>query len=454
MKTEDHAKSFNEQEYYLELLLEQIQCKKARETVKEEIRCHIEDQKTAYMADGMEEQEAEKEAVRQMGDPVETGIRLDKIHRPKMAWDMIILIAFLSGAGVLIQYLLSLHFDNASFMPEPGKSVIFCIVGMLVMLGVCFMDYTLIGKWAKRIYCILFGMELLAVIICTLHGIVNTYISGLAALYIPLYAGILYSFRGQGYRAIGKSILWMIPAGLMLVTLPNTSVRSTSMLMIMGISCMIMLSVAVYKGWFTVSRRLVLSVLWTVVLLVPIALAGMIVSGEPSYYQRRLQVWMHPFSQEADYWFRGFRPEFLAQNQWIGQNHLLESEHWGTLFPGGNDYTLAYVGCYYGILAAVILAGLILLLLIRAMNISLRQKNQLGMLMGIGVATLLLVQFVLYVLCNMGILPSSIYCPFITYGGSGLMTTSVLLGVLLSIYRYQNILGREYFSMRNVGNHV
>ena len=51
----------------------------------------------------MEQAEAEEAAVREMGDPVETGNELNRIHRPRMAWGMIGLIAVLSLAGYLIQ---------------------------------------------------------------------------------------------------------------------------------------------------------------------------------------------------------------------------------------------------------------------------------------------------------------------------------------------------------------
>ena len=31
------------------------------------------------------------------------------------------------------------------------------------------------------------------------------------------------------------------------------------------------------------------------------------------------------------------------------------------------------------------------------------------------------------------------YCPFLTYSGNGMLVTAVLIGVLLSVYRHQNI---------------
>ena len=32
------------------------------------------------------------------------------------------------------------------------------------------------------------------------------------------------------------------------------------------------------------------------------------------------------------------------------------------------------------------------------------------------------------------------YCPFLTAGGSGIMISYIMFGILLSIYRYQNVL--------------
>lgn len=87
---------------YLKTLLEQIRCKKARPYVKQEFQDHIEDQIEANMHAGMDREQAEREAVRDMGDPVETGISLDSVHRPQVAWKLLGIIVLISIAGVLI----------------------------------------------------------------------------------------------------------------------------------------------------------------------------------------------------------------------------------------------------------------------------------------------------------------------------------------------------------------
>ena len=90
-------------EEYLHTLTERIRCKMARGTIEQEINDHIEDQKEEFLSEGMSQTEAEEAAVREMGDPVEVGLEMDRIHRPTMAWGMIALIIGLSLAGYLLR---------------------------------------------------------------------------------------------------------------------------------------------------------------------------------------------------------------------------------------------------------------------------------------------------------------------------------------------------------------
>lgn len=86
--------------------------------------------------------------------------------------------------------------------------------------------------------------------------------------------------------------------------------------------------------------------------------------------------------------------------------------------PELSDYVLAGVAGYYGILA-VLLAGLLLFPLFRFLRISIRQRNQLGMLMGTGCSAILLIEAAGYLLNNFGLTYMGNYCPFLTYGGTG-----------------------------------
>lgn len=74
---------------------------------------------------------------------------------------------------------------------------------------------------------------------------------------------------------------------------------------------------------------------------------------------------------------------------------------------------LVHIISYYGILAGAVIIALITLLIVKSFRISLRQKNQLGMIVGMGCSLILAVETLSYVAANMGILNfSSITLPF------------------------------------------
>ena len=68
-------------EKYLQAVLEQIRCKKVHPYIREELMGHIQDQIEDNRKSGMSEKEAEEAAVRDMGDPVEIGVRLRACER-------------------------------------------------------------------------------------------------------------------------------------------------------------------------------------------------------------------------------------------------------------------------------------------------------------------------------------------------------------------------------------
>ena len=153
-------------EEYLYTLTEQIRCKMARGTIEQEINDHIEDQKAEFLSEGMSQTEAEEAAVREMGDPVEVGLEMDRIHRPTMAWGMIALIVGLSLAGYLLRSVMyqtvlgieqsagkteDLFWVGTSSSWHTSLELPALLLGLVLMIGICYMDYTRIAVYAKPI---------------------------------------------------------------------------------------------------------------------------------------------------------------------------------------------------------------------------------------------------------------------------------------------------------------
>lgn len=423
---------------YLEIVSEQIRCKRALPLVTLELEGHIEDQKIDFMAEGMTAREAEEAAVREMGDPVEVGVQMDGIHKPKMPWGMIALIVAVSVIGYAIQCKLAVITQISA-----SDALWYYGLGIAVMIGICFLDYTWIARHAIKLTLLMFfGTAFLLLWYgVTINGMKSVIgIAGMTIntsmavyLFVPLYCAVLYEYRGRGYSAICWAIMWMVPPILIAQYIPSALTSMTLLLCFL-----VILFTAVYKNWFKVSKKLALGGIGTVVLLSPVVIYAFIWMFGKEYQRQRIQIMLDPSSSEAGYQVLTVR-KLLEGSKFIGQNNTFTEDFMA--LPVNHDYVLTYVTSYYGILAAAAVVILLVFLILRIMRISLKQKNQLGMIMGVGCCAVFLFQIIFYLLNNMGIMNfGGSYCPLLNRGGTGTLVTYVLLGLVLSICRYQSVL--------------
>ena len=430
-------------EEYLQKTIDQIRCEKAKEGVKKELENHIDDQKEAFQCEGMTETEAEEAAVLEMGDPVETGIGLDRVHRPKMAWNCIFLIGLLYLVGFVLQYFLGMQAKESNFGPGGSLTEILgyagkLLAGFAVMITICYVDYSRLAKWIRQIWVLYSVILLLGLTVFGtringsnfwIYGMVNAKL--LAFLFLPLYGGILFWYRGKGAGGILKVLLWGCIPVLICLGIPGVTTAALLVFLML-----LMLSLAVSRGWYQTAKGKTLGILWgSVFVFVAGALACIWGAGR-GYQIDRIRAFFAPWSVEA-----GEEQKMLRRA--VAESHFLGAGSWAGKVPDygdGYSYMMTHVAVSYGILAALLLAGLILALFVYFLRVSLRQRNQLGMIMGTGCVLVLLAQTLLYLLINGGwAVYGSVYCPFLTYGGTGMLVTDILLGILLSIYRYENV---------------
>jgi cell division protein FtsW (lipid II flippase) len=422
-------------EEYIRTLTEQIRCVKARDGVADEIRNHITDQTQAYEQEGMLKSEALEEAVKQMGDPVETGVELDHIHRPRLEWKMLILIGILSVFELLVQYSIG---NYSKSMTAFQNQCIYTVIGFLVMLFIYFVDYTFIAKFSVA----LFLMYTTYFVLFSRFGIVS---SGTKQqlimpiyLYVPIMAGILYRYRGTSYMGVLKNIFFMlVPVILSVRIIPSISTGFN-----MSIIFFAMLFFSVWKNWFKVNKKATLGFLAGAALLLPVLLITVgyyfLFAG---YQKMRLMALIYPSKyQDFNYTMLTVK-EVIQGSQLFGKSSNIEESIVGFLPTVPTEYVFTHLVSCYGIMAGIFIIILLVVLIYKVFHISIRQKNQLGMMIGIGCGLVFFVECIEYVLMNLGIgISNGGFLPFFSYGRNTIMIHYILLGMLLSIYRYKNIL--------------
>lgn len=411
-------------EEYLNNLLDQIRCKKAHAAIREELESHISDQIEDNMKAGMTREEAEKAAVCDMGDPVTTGISLDQIHRPKMARQMIVLMAVIMFAGVLIHWM----------MGAP-VACMQTISGFCLMFFICHLDYTRIAAIAKviaagiilvGIYALFFGVRFGGNILVASLLWLRISMFSFLMLYVPVYGAILYSYYGEGYKGLVKAALWAVPPLFIALMMP-----SLTLFLILSVCMISLLVLAVVKKWFQVKQKRVVIGVAILVL----AITGILQIANAPYQMDRIRNFLAG-DVESNYVTKVLKNCFTGSIL-IGKG----VEELKTTLPDyNNSFILAYLTGTYGYIICTAVCAVLVLLIVAIFSIVFRQKNQLGMMMGFGSGMILFTNIAINLLENFGILPTSqTFLPFFSKGGSCMYVCYILMGVILSVYRYKDV---------------
>ena len=433
---------------YLENLIGQIRNKHAKELVRKELCAHIDDQKEAYLLAGKTDEEAEELAVKEMGDPVDAGMKLDKIHRPKTDVWMLLAMAFLTLTGILMQSIICAAQEEAQVSSlYPGQTILFNLAGFAVMLVVYFGDYRILGKYTGIFY----GVYLAAcpVLLHTLsyreYGHYLMLGQTVNFLFVPLFAAFCYHFRGQKAAGILKALallgfhmLWILFAG---------SYVSAALLLAVT-ACMVTLCAAAFKGIFGGSRKLQGGLLTAFSLGAPavfftdiLLFHGRFLSLA-EYQIHRIQAMLNPsaYAGGAAYQTMLIRTQ-LSEASLLGGGDIGKI---GEISGAWSDFVLICLTSYFGLLVALAVVAAIAAFLVRALHISFTQHNRLGFLLGIACSSILILKTVIYVAMNFGAGPIvGIDMPFLTYGFHCTVVNFLFTGIILAVYRNTNLLPED-----------
>lgn len=430
---------------YLDTVSEQIRCKRARTMVREELKNHVQEQAEAYEADGMMAPEAMREAVRQMGDPIETGTALNRIHRPQLEWKFLILVLLLSALGLALQYMTCYTGLFGGFSSDLAdyfwkRQCFFTVAGLGVLAAVYIVDYTILGRYPLLLW---FGYFAVIFIIANTHTVImgKVRIYNYLTLFLPLYAGVLYRFRSKGYGAV--AVCYLLSFMPFFVGLKTILVHGS--LELAG-GCFLLLLIAVCKGIFHVRKTRTIAALIALPLITSLLLywKGADLGLLHHYQLARLQYVFSP--DMLDYNSNGGIIPYLWESvsgfRMFGSSAAPVPKAMKSL---NCDYVVFFVFAKYGIAAGTAMLSILAVTAVKAFSISRRQKNRLGFLVGTACSVVLTIQMMVYAAANFGVpLVEPMTIPFLSYGGQSTLVNYILLGLILSVHRNKDIVSERH----------
>ncbi len=156
----------------------------------------------------------------------------------------------------------------------------------------------------------------------------------------------------------------------------------------------------------------------------------------PEHAKKRIDIFLNPESDP-----RGSGYNIIQSKLAIGAGGLTgmgllkgNQTQLGFLYPKTTDFIFAVIGEEMGFIVAGAVIILYVFLITKALYVAKTAKNEMGSLIASGISGIFVFHFIENIGMVMGLLPiTGVPLPFISYGGSSLITNFICIAILLNI---------------------
>ena len=443
---------------FLNTVCEQIKYKPVRPGISDELEQHINDVKEEYIAKGMKDNEAEEKAVLQMGNAEDIGKKLNKIHKPRLDWKLIILICILIGFGIFAVIIKENSNSIFGMTANIRNTIKYIIIGFLLSIGIYFFDYRKLKKHSGLIYLIatfIVLSSLIPGISWRINGVYYTRLIGsisfpIATLVLPLYLisfigfitknkkeNIVKIHFGSKEHKINKRLIEVTILAIISL-LSMLLIRSFTNMIILTVSYIIVSTIKIIKDKENSKKKLILMYGRVITLTI---FSIIYIFLQHSYRWERISSFIN---SENDLSGSGYvqmlQKETLQKAKILGEVENLSVPINDSILNFESNYTFIYLIGKCGLLVAVIIAITTILISVRLIINAKNIKEQYGKLLIVGLSLLFILQSFATIFMNLSIgIQVDVNLPFVTYGSAYFIVNIVSIAIILSIYRRKDI---------------
>lgn len=424
---------------FLDKVCEQIKYKPIRNEISEELESHIKESQENYIQEGIEENKAEEKAIIQMGGAEEIGKKLNKIYKPKMNWQLLILVLILLVFGFLVSYIDGT--DNWKL------NLIYTMLSTIPFLLIYFFDYRKIQKHSYLIYCIA-TIILLMPIISSDKTYNTRLITSIIAmpLYIISFVGFIENISKKSeikieYNNIDIKIVISLLSIISLIIMLQYS-RSLTFILILTYYAIITAKIIQMKEKKYIKKLCKITSI-AIIILTLIWLGSLVKYNKFDDTIHTIGTIFNPeINTDTDIvWQRTAQREIIKSAKLFGKANKVDISTAMLFNTEKGIFPLNALLLNYGWIISILMLIMVLSFSIKLIIDTRKIKDTYGKLLIIGIAGLFIFRSMLCILINLnpGILLDA-DIPFISYGKINLVIDILSLAVIFSVYRRKNII--------------
>lgn len=360
-------------------------------------------------------------------------MRAGSLHNLDFALILSTLAATAVGIIMVYSATKSAHLETTGLNDFTIRQAVYGLIGIVLMLVISRIDYRFLESFTLPIYLFTLGLLGVVMLLGTIEhgsqrwinlGLFPIQPSELAKLTLIVF---LAKFLSDRVRELHK-VKWFIVAGIITaipaaVVFKQPDLGTAIMLgaIFLGMTIAAGVSGRIYLGAALLSIPAVY-VFWNFVM--------------HEYQQKRFLIFLDPEKDLLNEGYNILQARItIGSGGWFGQGYMAGTQSQGEFLKVGySDFIFSVVAEEFGFIGAMILVALLFIAVWRCLVVASRAKDTYGSLIAVGVATWLGVQIFINVGMNIGLLPvTGIPLPFISYGGSSLMSILLGLGLVQSV---------------------
>ncbi|GBD88925.1 Rod shape-determining protein RodA [bacterium BMS3Abin03] len=156
------------------------------------------------------------------------------------------------------------------------------------------------------------------------------------------------------------------------------------------------------------------------------------------HQQSRIQAFIDPMSDPLGSGYNTIQAKVaIGSGGLFGKGFLAGNQTQLQFIPEQwTDFVYCVIGEEFGFIGSIITIALFVFLFMRILKISFSSKDEFLSLAAIGILAVLFTHFMINIGMVLGIMPViGLPLPFVSYGGSSLLTNMIMLGIVANIYR-------------------
>ncbi len=347
-------------------------------------------------------------------------------------WSILIVCILLCilGAVALFSATQSTEYD------EFKKQLIFIGISIPFLVLASVIDYNVIIKFSTLAYIILIGLLIGVLFTEPISGASSWFKITETISFQPSEIGkvitiLFLSFlmnklqvRGRGeINKIWKLFIFIVLAAIPVLLIVKEPDFGTAMVYIVSIIFMLFVS--------GIDKKYIIATIILLAILIPI-----VYNNLPAHALKRIEVFLNPdLDRTGAGWNITQSKLAIGAGQAFGMGLLKGNQtQLGFLHPKTTDFIFSVIGEELGFVATCAITILYIILVTKAIYIAKTAKDNIGSYIAIGIAGVFFFHMAENIGMTIGLMPiTGIPLPFVSYGGSSLVSNFICIGLLLNI---------------------